>query len=139
LIFNFSYARVPEMSKQEARLKAGAMRELARQCPHYVVLLLATAGGPDRAIVGTGRTSLWEFKHGTPGFKSHDLQKLTCLRLAVQGYCRYVVWEERRGIKRTLIVHPNHIGDLLPEAWCVGFDHKWLVEQIRKVHDNVRV
>jgi hypothetical protein len=38
-----------------------------------------------------------------------------------------------------MIVHPREVAgrtswNLQPEAFCVGYNHRWLVEQIRKVH-----
>ncbi len=122
------------MEKEEARLKAAAMKELRQQCPSFVVLEYATAGAPDRTIVGCGVQSNWEFKHSAPGFKTHGIQELTMLRLAACGHARYIIFEEKRGIRRTLIVHPRHVGSLTPEAWTVGFDHRWLVARIREVH-----
>ena len=93
-----------------------------------------TSGIPDFSVTCSNRTSWWECKLADPQFCGQGLQELMMLRLAAAGYARYVVWEQRRGLERTLIVHPKHIGDLMPEAWCVGFDHRWLVEQIRKAH-----
>lgn len=129
------------MEKLEAELKAAAMRELERQCPNYIVLLQQTAGAPDRAIVGAGRTSFWEFKHATPDFASPGIQELFCNRLAVQGYCRYVIWQESAAGtgKRTMIVHPREVHrrvgyTVQPETFCIGFNHHWLVDQIRRAH-----
>lgn len=122
------------MKQREAQLKAAAMKELRRQCPNFIILEYATTGAPDREVVGCGISSRWEFKHGTPGFKTHGIQELTMLRLAGAGHARYVVWESKRGHERTLIVHPKHIGTLESEVSCVGFDMRWLVEQVRKAH-----
>lgn len=117
------------------------MEELKRQCPGFLVLLQATAGCADRAIVGNGRTTFWEMKHATPDFDSPGNQELFCQRLAVQAYCRYVIWQEnKQGVgARTLIVHPREVAGMAnwnvqPESFCVGYDHSWLVEQIRKAH-----
>lgn len=125
--------------KNEAGLKSAAMKELHKQLPAFLVLALADAGGPDKTVVGAGRTTFWEFKHATPDFTSHDNQALLCTRLAVQGYCRYVIWQEHHGIKRTLIVHPRAVLErdswaVVPESFTTGFDHRWLVEQVRKAH-----
>lgn len=127
--------------KRESELKAAFGRELKRQLPHYIVQMFSTNGSPDRSITGDGRTSSWEFKHGTPDFKSKGDQELMCARLAVQGHCRYVVWQEMStGLgSRTMIVHPRQILDrtgwnLVPEAWCVGYNMPWLVDQVKKVH-----
>ena len=127
--------------KREGELKAAAMDELSTQCPTFLVLLQATAGAPDRAIVGNGKTSWLEFKHATPEFESPGNQELMCMRLALQGYCRYVIWQEgARGYgQRTLIVHPREVHQrtswkVIPEVYCMGYDHRWLVRFIQKVH-----
>lgn len=66
---------------------------------------------------------------------------MVCTRLAAAGYCRYIIfWESEFGTaKRTMIVHPKNILDrvgihMTPEEVTPGFDHKWLVEQIRSWH-----
>lgn len=130
--------------KREAELKAAAMRELKRQEPRYIVLLLATAGGPDRVIVGNGKVTAWEFKHATPDFKSPDLQELFAMRLDAHGLrTRYVVWQERADgtDKQTLIITPmemytrqNYAVSQRCEDRCSGYDHRWLVEQILRAH-----
>jgi hypothetical protein len=127
--------------KREAELKAKLFQELRRQHPRCIILQLATPGAPDRAVLAHGRTSYWEFKHGTPHFDAPYLQSLMCARMAVQGHCRYVIWQERSGgaDKRTLIVHPlevmNRAGWIVkPETHCDGFDIQWLIKQILKVH-----
>lgn len=125
--------------KREAELKAKFTRELKRQLPTFLVLQYATNGAPDREIVGNGVTSRWESKHATPQFKSPGNQELLCMRLAAHGHCRYVVWWERDGAERTLIVHPLQIHEraswnLNEEASCDGFNMRWLVDQVRQVH-----
>jgi hypothetical protein len=129
------------IQKQEAQLKSAAMRELRRQCPSFVVQQFATNGSPDRSITGNGVTTMWEFKNGQPSFLSPRDQELMCMRLAAQGHCKYVVWQESRtGTgQRTMILHPRQVHErsgwaFVPEAWSVGFDHRWLAGQIRKAH-----
>lgn len=124
--------------KHEARLKAAFTRELRRQLPEFVMLEYATAGAPDREIVGNDISSRWEFKHCTPDFCSSSIQVLLSMRLAAQGHCRYVLWIETpdgEG-KRTMVVHPTRIHDKTyqPEAGCHGHDMAWLVGQVKKVH-----
>lgn len=121
----------------ESGLKSALLKQMKILLPGFVVLAHSErvrSGVPDWSVTGAGRTTWWEFKHSAPDFMSHGIQELTCLRLAAAGYCRYVVWEERNGIKRTLIVHPKHLKDLTSETWCVMFDHRWLVNEIRKAH-----
>lgn len=127
--------------KREGELKSAFTAELKRQCPTFIVQYFASSGSPDRSITGHGRTTHWEFKHGTPDFVSLGDQELTCMRLAVQGHCRYVVWQENRlgQAKRTMILQPRQVAErkgwtFTPEVFCVGFDHRWLVEQVWKAH-----
>ncbi len=128
--------------KREAELKAKFMKELHRQLPAFLVLQYSTNAAPDREIVGMGVTTRWEMKHATPQFASPGDQELMCCRLAVAAHCRYIVWYEHCGVERTLIVHPRHVfgrtnWNLETEAWCVGLDMKWLVDYIRKMHEQV--
>jgi hypothetical protein len=125
--------------KREAELKSKLNQELKRQLPGFYVLAYATNGAPDRSIVGAGRQSNWEMKHGTPDFKSPADQELMCCRMAIAAHCRYVIWYERGSVQKTMIVHPKQIlerisWDVIPESFCVGFDMRWLVKEIRKVH-----
>jgi hypothetical protein len=125
--------------KREAELKSLFGKELRRQLPGFYMLQYATNGAPDRSIVGAGHQSNWEMKHCTPDFKSPADQELMCCRLAVAAHCRYVVWYERGAVQKTMIVHPKNVmnrisWDLIPEAWCVGFDMRWLVDRVREAH-----
>ncbi len=129
------------MPKREAELKRAFTREMRKQLPHFIMQLFASAGSPDRSITGDGCTTHWEFKHGTPDFVSHGDQELMCMRLAAQGHCRYVVWQEQKnGAKRrTMIVHPRIVWErsdwnIIPEVWSPGYDMQWLVNQIREAH-----
>lgn len=129
------------MEKREAALKSAFTKELKLQLPDFLVLHYATAGAPDREIVGNGVTTRYECKHGTPSFASSDIQELFCMRLAVQAHCRYVVWQSKAdgSSPRTLIVKPvmihRRIGwRLEPETFCVGFNHRWLVDYVRELH-----
>jgi hypothetical protein len=133
-------------SKREAELKSAFTAEMKMYLPGFLMLQFATAGAPDRAIVGYGRTTMWEFKHGTPGFMSQGLQELMCMRLAAAGHCRYVIWQEHANgnAQRTLIVHPKVINErkgwaLVPEAWCAGYDMKWLVGYIQEEHRTEKI
>ena len=135
--------------KREGELKSLFGKELKRQLPGFLTLAYLTNGAPDRSIVGAAKQSNWEMKHATPDFKSPGDQELMCCRLAVAAHCRYVIWEEKNGILRTLIVHPQHVirkgapsiahssVGLIAEVWCIGFDMNWLVKHVRKVHYGV--
>ena len=125
------------MPKRESELKAALMRELRAQLPGYVHLRHEdrfTSGHPDISITGCGRTTWLEAKHATPKFDSDGIQELTMLRLAAAGSAYYVIWHEKNSVKKTMIVHPKHLHDLMPETFCVGFDHKFIVEYVKKVH-----
>ena len=129
------------MAKREASLKSNFFAALRKRCPSFYVLRHATRAAPDWSITGAGRTTFWEFKHGTPDFDSPGDQELMCMRLAVAGYSRYVIWSESvRGVgQRTLIVHPRAVHErrekaMIAEAWCVGFDHNFVVDFVLKTH-----
>jgi len=132
------------MTKFEGELKQKFTREFKDRMPGgFYLLQYATNGAPDREVVGAGITTRWEMKHGTPSFESPGDQELMCCRLAAVAHCRYVIWQLRKGIRRTMIVHPNAVRlrtgwDLIPEAFCTGFDMRWLVEQIRMAHERAR-
>lgn len=131
------------MSKRESQLKSALRDALEKRCPSFLVMHLADAGGPDWIVAGNGRMTAWEFKHATPDFTSHGNQALYCARVNAQGgHCRYVLWQEHGLIKRTMIVNPRVILErtsyfVEPEVFCVGFDHRWLVEEMRKAHGLV--
>ncbi len=127
------------MSKREAALKSAFTAELKRQLPTFYVLHYSTAGAPDLEIVGNQVTTRWEGKHAVPAFVSKENQELLCARLATQGHCRYVFWQESREGKKTMIVHPLKVlrregCKLEPEAWTLGFDMEWLVNYVKREH-----
>jgi len=124
------------MSHREAALKSALFKRLHQDEPSFLILQIATAGAPDREVVGNKLTTYWEGKHGTPHFVSHGNQELMCQRLDVQGYCRYVIWLEdaHGGSKRTLIVRPRDIRTLTPEVATEGHSHVFVSDFIRKVH-----
>lgn len=128
------------MEKQEAKLKSKLRAAIKEHLPGFLILAYATNGAPDLSIVGGGRQSNWEAKHSTPSFRSPGDQELMTMRMAAAGHCRYIVWDERGGMKKTMIVHPREVFNrqggwtFNAEAWCVGHDVKWLVEQIRREH-----
>lgn len=130
------------IAKQEAALKSAFGKELKKQLPGFLSLRLLGAGDPDRAIVGLGKVTFLEFKHGTPRFDSPGNQEVQCMRLDQACFCRYIIWQESSegADKRTLIVRPTHVhhrrngGDLIPEESFPGFDHVSVVEWLRKRH-----
>jgi len=125
--------------RRESHLKARCIEEVKKELPKFVVFShqeFARHGVPDNSITGRGKTTWWEFKHGTPHFDSTGIQELTMLRLAGAGFARYVIFLEDAGglSKRILIVHPKDLRDLHPEASCVGHNYKFVVDYIKQVH-----
>lgn len=128
-----------EAKKHEIELKGKLMEAIRARFagvvafPHQDVVSI---GIPDISLTGFGRTTWWECKHGTPDFESQGRQELTMLRLAAAGFARYIIWHENADgtSKRTLIVHPKQIGDLIAEEWCVGFNFQFVVDYMKRVH-----
>jgi len=125
--------------KREAQLKALLVAKVKELLPPFVVIAHTEtfrAGVPDLSITGGGRTTWWECKHGTPGFASTGIQELTCLRLAIAGYCRYIIWSEAYDgtDKQTLIVHPRKLKDVEPELSFSSYNMTKLVDLIAKIH-----
>ena len=89
-----------------------------------------TSGIPDVSVTWRGKTSWWEFKHGLTIKWANALQQLTCRRLAAAGSCRVVLYEEVRDIRRTCICTP----DEEVEVFATGFDHRFVVDVIRRSH-----
>lgn len=125
--------------RHESKLKSALLRELHTQLPRFVIIRHAdymTSGIPDFSLT-YNITSWWEMKHGIPHFDSEGIQELTCRRLEIAGFCRYIIYlENSRGDqKRTLIVKPRDIKTITPEVECVGHNHRFVVDYIRKVHN----
>lgn len=124
----------------ESALKSALVKTASTKLHGFVVMRhedVRTKGIPDISFSGFGRDSWLEVKHATPRFASSGQQELQMLRLAASSYhARYLVYfEDKNGdSKRTLIVHPRHIHDLLPEAWTTGHDHAWVCAHLLKVH-----
>jgi hypothetical protein len=121
----------------ESPYKSKLLLEIKRHLPGFVALRhedVRSAGIPDLSLTGYGKTTWWEAKHLAPRLKSKGIQELTMRRLAASGFARYIIWDERRSAVRTLIVHPKHFHELMPEAWCEGIDHHFIVSYMKKVH-----
>lgn len=133
--------KVP-IPKREAELKSALMEEIAFSLHRYWAFRhedIRRKAIPDISLTGHKFTSWWEAKHATPTFFSFGLQELTCRRLAVAGYCRYIVYFEVGCDLRTLIVHPRHLHELTPEVEVPGHDHRFVAEFMRKVHEDPAV
>lgn len=133
------------IKKQENILKEKCVAVLRQELPKYVVQVhqqVVGSGTPDLSIIGVGRTSWLEFKHATPDFESRGIQELQMLRLAAAGFARYIIWWEdgkSPHTQRTLIVHPRYLKDYATmfEDSCVGFNHRFLADYVRKIHAAV--
>lgn len=104
-----------------------------------------TAGIPDISVTYRGRTVWLEVKYANPRVSGRGLQKVTCLRLAEQGVCWFLVYEERKGYRRTYFATPKEIVkfeeviEIPDERTAPGFDHEFAVQFIRRLcgdHDE---
>jgi hypothetical protein len=133
--------RATRVSEAELKQK---LRDVLKASLRGVVVLRHedhfTAGIPDTSITWKRRTTWMEAKVAEPSVKSLGVQKDTCERLAVMGYCWYVVYRLRRGVWTTLVVQPAQIEDLdqVPgECVTDGINHQFVVEFIRRSYDSV--
>lgn len=95
-----------------------------------------TAGIPDIAFTYKGKTIWLEVKYANPYIRSRGLQDLTCLRLASQGFCWHIIYQENKGERRTIIAQPKHVveAQIFPdECMAPGFDHEFVVHFIRRI------
>jgi hypothetical protein len=128
----------------ETTLKSALVTLLRKAFPGYVIFRHEDRhlfGVPDISVTGNGVTSWWEGKFADPTFLSQGIQELTMLRLANQAYARYIIWElATDGVKRTLLVQPKQMSEWKStKEFASGFNHSWVVDQVRKVHnDNLR-
>lgn len=127
----------------EADLKRELCGLIRRSRPRYTILRLEemfTHGVPDISIDGNKFHSWWEVKlvNKTRNVKSKGIQKLTCQKLDIGGFCRYIVYWVGADFTRTYIVHPNDI-DEDPSTWVDftdGFNHDWILERVLEVHND---
>lgn len=97
----------------------------------------ARIGIPDFSIIGRNFTSWWEVKLADPDFDSVGIQELTCLRLAVAGYCRYIIFDYSvPAHPTTSIVHPKDLKNWkrAREKMSVGLAYHMLSQHIRSIH-----
>jgi hypothetical protein len=109
--------------------------------PGYVIMKhneRAKSGWPDFSIVGNGACSQWEVKLADPTFDSPGIQELTCQRLAVAGYCRYIIFDYRDALNpNTLILHPKDIkvwAANTHERFSVGLAFNMIADYIKTAH-----
>ena len=133
----------------ENQLLSSCLKLLRSQLPGAVIIKHAdpmTSGVPDVSITWLGKTSWWEFKAGAKIKWANELQQLTCRRLAAAGSCRVVFYEESPyydrvqvgkkttaagTYKRTCICTPDE--EVI--AFATGFDHRFVMDVVRGVHD----
>src|SRR5687767_5806015 len=129
-----------ETSMTENDLNDRLRKKLELLLPSYLIMKhsdRAKSGWPDFSIVGRGVCSQWEVKLADPEFESPGIQELTCQRLAVLGYCRYIIFDYREpNDPRTLIVHPLHIKEWVTqrERFSVGLAFKMIADAIQAAH-----
>src|SRR5262245_1934486 len=127
--------------KREADLVSKLMVLLRTRVGDKIVALrhedVRTCGIPDLSTTGFGRTCWWEFKHGTPNFQSTGIQELTMLRLARNGFARYVIWREEAdgSEKQTHIVHPKDL-KALAGIMTTGFSMDFVVDYMLRLHGS---
>lgn len=126
----------------EAMLKSALMRYLRKKHPSAVILRhedRITAGIPDVSVTWDGSTSWWEVKYAKSRIRTRGIQELTCLRLARQGLCYYLIYEERDAFhKRTRIVTPVELQQGLDGELHDGFDHAFVAQFISRLHHDRR-
>lgn len=94
------------------------------------------SGYPDVTNTWQQMTSWWEVKFWDNGeFESPEIQHLTCRRLAAQGTCNYVVYEQKGPHRRVLIVRPDMLSHWQDSPdFTQGFNHLWVAKFIRLIH-----
>jgi hypothetical protein len=129
----------------EATVRANLTRQLRFELRGAVVFRhedFRSGGIPDTSVTWKGLTIWLEIKYANPRIISRGNQKETAKRLAKTSHCWFVVYEEIKGERRTVIVHPDEIGDLskVPDERVKpgSFDHEFVVNFVRKIHDNDR-
>lgn len=132
--------KLQEMS--EKTLKRDCLNLLRPQMPGAVVLNIENDGSvqtgvPDTFIAVFRRCCWIEFKYvdDKHPFKSREIQKITCLRLAGACECWYVIYENVGGRQATYIVHPKIVmyrdWKVYPAHFSPSIDHESVVKFIK--------
>jgi len=124
----------------EAVLKSELVKQARESLPKFVIQRhedRITHGVPDISVDGNKVGSWIEVKFANPTFKTRGIQELTMSRLSRATHAYYVVYADVKGVRRTYIVEPEKIGSPMDEwgTYTTGFDHKWVVEYIKEVHN----
>lgn len=138
----------------EATLKAALMDQVRQTMPNAVSFRHEdrfTLGIPDISLTDSGLTSWWEAKFANPDILSKGIQDLTMLRLSRRGTARYIIYARAvtKGgavVDRVVIARPDqvigsrgqHIGEWNFALQTTGFDHAWVAEQMRQIHERQR-
>jgi hypothetical protein len=95
------------------------------------------SGTPDVSISGNRKDSWWEVKYAHPSVRSRGVQELAMRKLAATSHSAlYIIYEEKKDVRRTLIVHPRWLHELDNGEWTNDFDHQWVIDFIRKIHES---
>lgn len=136
------------MSQQETDLVAKFMR-LADDEPGAYAIKHSdgyVSGVPDVSFTLNRWTSWLEFKlseDATPTVRwQHELQRITCVKLATRGTCWLVLYHEAAAVKTTYVLDPRMVKDGrfdVDEAISVGdWDHAFVLDFMREVHRGRR-
>lgn len=96
-------------------------------------------GYPDFSLTWRGITSWWEVKfYDDAPFDAPTLQHITCMKLADQGYCYYLIFERRGEEKKTRIIRPQSLENW-PTTGLVqdGFNFRFVAEYAARLHVSV--
>lgn len=123
----------------EKELKDALVKQIRASLPAALVFRHEdqnTAGIPDISVTYKGLTQWLEVKYANPTVHSRGLQLVTCTRLHEVGICHLVIYEEKKGVKQTIIAEPKvRVEQIVAPDECMtpGFDHNFVVMFIRRV------
>lgn len=135
----------------ESSLK-GELMKLLKLVPWMLAMRhedWSRSGTPDITTTGNHMTAWWEAKLIASRFKARGLQDQTAVQLADGGFCRYILYYDVNGQKRTAIAHPRDVQDragnvitsfaspiIVHEVETDGIDHRFVVKYMLDVHRN---
>jgi len=126
----------------ESKLQAGLLELLRAELASETALQYAskpviikhsdgfTSGSPDISITWKKKDTWWELKHGEKVVWANALQQLTCRRLAANGICYVVLYEDVLSHRRTCILTPDEEDVEVVD----GFDHRFVLDFVRRTH-----
>lgn len=93
-------------------------------------------GYPDFSNIWRDWTSWWEVKfYNNAPFESPENQHIMCRRLDRASFCRYIIFEDRGGLKQVLIVEPEKLDQWVKsEVRTPYFDFGWVANYISEQH-----